>query len=285
MDRMRLSVYQSFWGMMGLPRGGREWTVAEKIARIAASGFDGVDVQWSPRQPSEEAIARANAAGLPWGVTCFPTGDDDFAGLIARLAAMDVPPRYVNIQPNRRVFTVAEGAPFLREWWAISTAAGFATAIETHRDRMTTDLRFTLRLLEAAPELRVCADLSHFVVGQEFAWPVGEEDHALIGRVLERAAIFHGRVATREQVQVPIAWEHHRPWLELFLGWWEQGFRDWRSRAAAGDELVFVTELGPPWYALTGADGGELSDRFDEALRLQRLVREIWERLEADSGH
>ena len=118
---------------------------------------------------------------------------------------------------------------------------------------MTTDLRFTLQLMDAVPELRMNGDLSHFVVGQEFAWPVGAEDHALIRRVLERADMFHGRVASREQVQIPITWEHHRPWLDLFLGWWEEGFRLWRARAGEQDELIFVCELGPPWYALTGA--------------------------------
>jgi hypothetical protein len=280
---MTLAVFQALWAMEGLPRGQREWTVPEKIAKTIEGGFDGIEVAWSPKHPHEQAAAAAAETGLRWGVTCFPTGDPAaFAREIERFRAMDTPPAYVNIQPNRRVFTVAEGAPYLREWWAIATDAGFRTAIETHRDRMTTDLRFTLRLMEAVPELRMNADLSHFVVGQEFAWPVGEEDHALVRRILERATMFHGRVATREQVQVPITWEHHRPWLDLFLGWWEDGFRDWRRRSGAGGELVFVTELGPPWYALTGPDGEELSDRWEEALLLQRHVRDLWARVSAE---
>jgi hypothetical protein len=197
-----------------------------------------------------------------------------------RFLSMEAPPAYVNIQPNKRVFTVEEGAPYLRQWASVARDAGFHTVVETHRDRMTTDLRFTLRLLDALPELRISADLSHFVVGQEFAFPVSDEDHALIRRILERSDLFHGRVASREQVQIPISWEHHKPWLDLFLGWWEDGFRLWRERSAPGDSLVFVCELGPPWYSMTGADGEELSDRWDEALLLQRHVREIWGRLE-----
>ena len=256
----------------------------EKVAKIVEAGFDGIEIAWSPTHPVEEALVAAGEAGLRFGVTVFPTGaPGQMEGLIERFLSMDAPPAYVNIQPNRKVFTVDEGAPYLREWAGISTAAGFRTLIETHRDRMTTDLRFTLQLMDAVPELRMNGDLSHFVVGQEFAWPVGAEDHALIRRVLERADMFHGRVASREQVQIPITWEHHRPWLELFLGWWEEGFRLWRARADEQDELIFVCELGPPWYALTGPDGEELSDRWHEAQILRDLVREIWDRLEREA--
>jgi sugar phosphate isomerase/epimerase len=282
---MNLRVFQALWAMQKLPRGETEWTVPEKVAQIIEGGFDGIEIAWSPSHPTEEAVQAANEAGLRFGVTVFPTGvEGQMEGLMERFLSMESPPAYVNIQPNRKVFTVAEGAPYLREWAAIATDAGFRTVIETHRDRMTTDLRFTLQLMDAVPELRMNGDLSHFVVGQEFAWPVSDEDHALIRRVLERADMFHGRVASREQVQIPITWEHHRPWVDLFLGWWEEGFRLWRARSGQDDELVFVCELGPPWYSLTGADGQELSDRWEEARILKGHVREIWSRLEQGSS-
>jgi hypothetical protein len=38
--------------------------------------------------------------------------------------------------------------------------------------------------------------------------------------------------------------------------------------------LIFTTELGPRPYAIRGADGEELSDRWEEALRTTELVRE-----------
>jgi hypothetical protein len=50
----------------------------------------------------------------------------------------------------------------------------------------------------------------------------------------------------------------------------------WHEQAGPDDELVFVAELGPPWYAITGADGQELSDRWQEALLLKDHVRDIW---------
>jgi hypothetical protein len=40
--------------------------------------------------------------------------------------------------------------------------------------------------------------------------------------------------------------------------------------------MVFLCELGPPDYAITGRDGRELSDRWAEALLLAEWARETW---------
>jgi hypothetical protein len=280
-----LRVFQSLWGMSRLPYdGGPEWSVPEKVDLIASHGFDGIDIGWTPDLPCEEGVRCAQEIGLDYGLVCFPREAASFRETVATFRALDPAPLYLNLQPMTKPFTPQEGAAQLREWIAIAQDAGFRTLVETHRDRMTTDLRFTLQLIDLVPEMRIVADLSHFLVGQEFAWPVGEEDHALIARVLERADMFHGRVASREQVQIAFGWEHHRQWLDLFLGWWEQGFRGWRERSGPGDELIFVTELGPPWYAITGPDGRELSDRWADARALAGHVRGIWERLEGASA-
>jgi hypothetical protein len=267
--------------MGALPFGAAaEWSLSEKIERVVGAGFDGIDIAWTPTLPSAEAVQRAQAAGLAYGLTCFPPESTTFASLLAIFAALDPRPRYLNVQPVPKFFSPEEGAPLLREWIAMGEAAGFRTLVENHRNRMTTDLRFTLRLLELVPEMRLVADLSHFVVGQEFGWPIGEEDDALVRRVIERADVFHGRVASREQVQISISWDYHRPWLDAFLAWWEHGFRAWKRQAKEGDELVFVTELGPPnWYAITGPDGNELSDRWEESLLLKAAVGELWRRV------
>ena len=144
----------------------------------------------------------------------------------------------------------------------LAADAGIPVFIETHRDRMTTDLFFTLDLLGQRPELPLLADLSHFLVGREFAFPVDKENHALISRILQNAHAFHGRVASREQVQIELSFPHHRPWVDLFLAWWAEGFQSWRSRAAGNAELVFTCELGPKPYAITGRDGNDTTDRW-----------------------
>jgi hypothetical protein len=278
---MSLRVFQSLWAMERLPYGGSEWSLETKLAKIVEAGFDGVEVAWTPTLPiGAEAIERATEVGLDWSVVCFPTTVDDLKPIAERFAGSEV--RHINIQPNVRPLTVLEGVPYVLGWLEIAREARLTVYFETHRDRMTTNLRYTLQLIDAIPSMWLVADLSHYLLGEEFAWPVSEENHEMIRRILARSNGFHGRVASREQVQIPISFPYHRQWVDLFAGWWEEGFRLWRERANAGEELVFVTELGPPmWYAITGADGNELSNRWEEALMLKQLVRGIWERIEA----
>jgi len=68
------------------------------------------------------------------------------------------------------------------------------------------------------------------------------------------------------------------------MGWWERGFKQWRRKADATETLTFLCELGPPEYAMTGADGYELSDRWQEALMMKDMVRNLWSRVANDGS-
>ena len=43
--------------------------------------------------------------------------------------------------------------------------------------------------------------------------------------------------------------------------------------------LTFLCELGPAPYAITGPDGKELSDRWNDALVMKDMIRKLWERI------
>lgn len=271
----KLLVFQSLWAMERRHTDGHERSLAENSEMIAEAGFDGISAHYTNRTDVVSLNETIRGTGLKIEGVCFPRSVEDLR-LPLDLAA-EFPVSHINLQPDVRLRRVEDCLPLLDGWMRLAEDAGIPVFIETHRDRMTTDLFFTLDLLDRRPDLPLLADLSHFLVGREFAFPVEEESHALIRRILDNAHAFHGRVASREQVQVEIAFPHHRPWLELFLGWWEYGFDMWRSRAPEDGELIFTCEFGPKPYAITGRDGNDTTDRWAEALMLRDMVRDLWD--------
>jgi hypothetical protein len=275
---MQLQLYQSIWGMEGLPRGAASpWTMAEALDRIADAGFDGISLAFDDLEFATGVARAAIERGLRIEAACFPTTVDELKPVLDTLAAVGLEHvAHLDIQPNVRPDSVAACVPYLVGWLAAADDAGVALLVETHRDRMTNDLLFTLQLLDAVPQLRLLADLSHYVVGQELDAEPSDAQRQRIRRILHRSGAYHGRIASSQQVQIPLSFPHHAAWVELFAGWWEEGFRHFRATAPEDAVLTFTTELGPPWYAITGPDGNELSDRWAEALQLAELARERW---------
>jgi len=276
----RLQVYQSLWAMERRRPDGLEWSLDEKLDMIHGAGFDGAGVRFFDREYAGTVTRKLRAWGLTWQAQCYPRTVDELRPVLAHVAEFGAD--HLNLQADVRPHTIAECVPLIEGWRALAEAAGVPLHFETHRDRMTTDLHFTLRLLDRFPDLRLTGDLSHYLVGREFAWPVSQENHRLMHRVIDQCWGFHGRVASREQIQVQISFPHQRDWLDLFMGWWEYGFRSWRRRAPADAVLTFLCELGPREYAMTGVDGYELSDRWEESQMLMQMVRALWRRIEQE---
>jgi hypothetical protein len=270
-------VYQSLWAMERRRPDGLEWSLDEKLEMIRKAGFDGAGVRFFDYQYAKTVSDFLRAHGMTWQAQCYPKTVDDLKPIIEHVQELGAD--HINLQPDVRPYRLEDCIPYIEGWRRLADDAGIALQIETHRDRMTTDLYFTLHLLDCFPDLRLTGDLSHYVVGREFAWPISKENHALMRRILDNCWGFHGRVASREQVQVQISFPHHKDWVDLFMGWWEYGFRQWRKKAAPEATLTFLCELGPKEYAMTGADGYELSDRWQEANMLKDMVRDLWRRV------
>lgn len=270
----KLLVFQSLWAMERRHVDGHERSLEENIALIVEAGFDGISAHYTNRRDVERLNAAIRGTGLKIEGVCFPKSVDDLR-LTLELAT-EFPVSHIDLQADVRPRRVEECLPLLDGWMRLADETGVAVYVETHRHRITSDLLFTLDLLDRRPELPLLADLSHYLVGREFAFPVEDESHVQIQRILRNAQAFHGRIGSCQQIQIELSFPHHRPWVDLFLGWWGYGFRNWRSRAAADAELVMTCELGPRPYAITGSDGNDSTDRWAEALLLRRMVRELW---------
>jgi hypothetical protein len=274
-----LKLYQSLWATERRIPGVPELPVEARFDAVKAAGFDGMAIDLGAMQlaAARRLAPQFRRSGLESLQTAFPQSIDELRPALHFAKEIGAP--FVIVVGQVMPITVAEMIPIVSAWLRIAAEEGMPIQFETHRNCITNDLFATLQLLDAIRELRLSADLSHYVVDREMPCPPPMEMQALVKRVLDRSDSFQGRVAARGQIQVPIAFPQNAKWLDLFRGWWEQGFRGWLARAEAGAKLIFLCELGPPDYALTGADGRELSDRDAEALVLARLARDIWQRL------
>src|SRR5258708_5921286 len=186
----QLRILQSLWAMERRLADQPEWPLQTQLEMIRDAGFDGAGVRFIDPGFAEEVTGFLRAHGMTWQAQCYPTSVDDLKPvleLVARLGA-----DHVNLQPNVRPYRLQECIPTIEGWRRLADEAGVAVHVETHRDRMTTDLFFTLQLLDCFPDLRLTADVSHYLVGREFAWPVDEVNHAMIHRILDHSWGIHG---------------------------------------------------------------------------------------------
>jgi len=278
----KLKIFQSLWAMELRSPDRPERTPEENFRMVAEAGYDGICIDPSVAEIPESLNLQPlyEEFGLDCMMNAFPFEAGDMQPLYS--LANDLGASLVNIIGGVMPIKPEDAVPVIRQWMDEADRADCPMLFETHRDSLLNDLYYTLQVIELVPEMRLCADLSHFVVDREMRDPITATDQAFIEQILARSDCFQGRIANREQVQVQIDFPQHQDWVEIFRRWWKQGMRSWRARNDADATLIFLCELGPPPYAITDGDRRELSDRWEEALTIRGWANEIWAELDAE---
>ena len=276
-----LDIYQSLWAMERRIPGQAEEPVEAHMEHIAEAGYAGacVDPNVSEIPDCLTLKPAFERLGLKCMVNAFPHDVDSMLPLLDMAAEMNA--TQVNVIGGVMPLTAAEATPVVEAWLAMADTYDFPLLLETHRNGTLNDLFFTLEVLEKLPELRLCADLSHFVVDRELQIPLNETDEGYFSTILERSDSFQGRISNNQQIQIAIDFPQHREWVAQYRQWWQQGISGWHARQTHDATLNFLVELGPPAYAITGADQLELSDRWQEGLQIREWVQAIWSEVES----
>lgn len=281
----KLAVYQSLWGMQTCNTDVSTRPHEEVFAQAAQAQFTGLCLDPGVSQIDEYLALKPlyQQHGMGCLVNVFPNTVAEMRPLLEFSREMEAP--YANVIAPVFPMTVEDAIPVIRTWLQMADDIGMPIKFETHRDCITNDMFMTLQLLDAIPELRLTADLSHYCLNREMSAPISAQNQAWIQRLLDRSDSFQGRVSSHEQIQLPLHFPQSQKWITIFKDWWERGFRSWRARAMEDETLIFLCELGPPEYAFTDANNEELSDRFEEALTIRGWVESIWQKLEAEDNH
>lgn len=234
--------FQTNWGDT------RSWDAFCQQAR--ASGFDGIDI-WLPGDPAQQEALKAALQkhglrlNLMHGTNNSLPFEESLAQYKARLYELCAwKPVLINSQTGSDFFSMEQNAAFINAANAISAETGTPVYHETHRSRFSYSLPVTLEYLDAIPELRLTADLSHWMVVHE---SLLEGRDALLDPVIARTGHIHARVGHPEgpQVNDPMAPEWKRA-VDRHLDLWEQIIRKcWAERPGP---MTVTSEFGPPYY-------------------------------------
>ena len=159
----------------------------------------------------------------------------------------------VTSHTGKDYFTEAEADEHFAFCVALEKELGVDVNHETHRARILYSPWVVPRLLAKHPELRLCADLSHFSVVAE-ASPHEPELNKVVAQLAPRVRHVHARSGFEEGPQIldprlP-AWA---PYLQGSMLWWRAIFEHSKAR---GDAVFSTTpEFGPPSYAWIDMEG------------------------------
>ncbi|MCW3096638.1 MAG: xylose isomerase protein [Chthonomonadaceae bacterium] len=269
----RLRIQHSLWSLIKLPfNAPGEWTLAEKMQRVKAHGFEAVECWLSDNDEAEHRTA-LDREGLRLILGHRPFRIEDVQATVERAKRLRAD--FIFAQPADAFTPVEEVAALVQEGRRIANAEGLAFFVEIHRNNFTENLPQIKQLIERVPDIRFTADLSHLVVCGEF---YGWEDERAVDRlmpVLERTSHMHGRISNGEAVQVDVG-DGSNATAQFFVRLWATAMTHWLQGAGPGDVLPFASELGPPRYAITTPDGKEISDRWEQSLVMKRLAEQAW---------
>jgi len=280
----RLQLVQNLWGLRAYPSAESEWPDERKAREIKAAGFDAFDVWVGGAK--EEDLARwkalGEAHGLGIGVEFGPTRAEDADAAIA--AARRLGSVYLDAHVASYFTPEKEAEALLRGLVERCSKAAMPLVIQTHRGRVTQDLLRAVAYAKAIPDLRFDLDFSHYLVAGEMGGALSPEAEAAFAVLMERATMLDGRVTNGEQVQVDLLNPAYRAHVDRQTALWKRVMVGWLRGAKRGDVFPFRVELGPPDYAILGADGREISDRWEQQKAMKALVERLWNEAVAESG-
>ncbi|KAL3456782.1 hypothetical protein BJX64DRAFT_281119 [Aspergillus heterothallicus] len=282
-------VIKRFRSLWGIEPGPEQSNWKKRFIEWKEHGYAGIEISFD--DPKAEELQRtrkiADEVGLEISITLFSAWPGYIgprpAGLTPEIHAdcfreqlkfaKILKPVRINAQSGADYFTLDESVRFYQLALKVEKEEGFAGIVthETHRNRSLFNPYAADHILQQVPELKITADISHWVVVSERLLDQGEEDKAILTRMIPRVGHLHARIGTTQSSQCP------EPLNPIFTA--EREFFDklWvrivkhRQETDPESTLTWVPEYGPyPYHPFNSAQThDELAD--SEAKRLDAL--------------
>ena len=170
-----------------------------------------------------------------------------------------------------------------------AAASSISVVLETHRATLAQDPWRALGFAREFPDLRWCADLSHWYTGVEMTYGDLEAKLVAIEPVLRRCHMVHARISDPGCIEVRVEEDDDREFVLHFARMWRTVCEGYLADPTAPDALPVMPELLPAvtHYRRTvpGPDGPqEDGDRWTQGLLLCDLVDAVFAEAQAALG-
>ncbi|MDQ3250013.1 MAG: TIM barrel protein [Chloroflexota bacterium] len=242
---MRIQYFCSLWGMA-------QPTLTANLQLIKEAGFDGVEMA-APTDAAQRRELRTQLDDLALEIIVQQhsrgSTPQEHAQSLAELLAhgAELRPLWINSHTGKDFFPIKESVRIIKQTSKIAAGLGLPIVHEIHRTRALFSLPAILALLDALPDLKLTADLSHLCVVHE---SMLQDQADSLQRALHRTYHIHARVGYPEGPQVP---DPRAPeWqaaVDTHIGWWQQIVNHRQQEGL--ESLTIATEFGPPHYLAT----------------------------------
>jgi hypothetical protein len=235
---MRLAFYRSLWGAT------EPWEQA--LERFRSEGFDGVEFmlpQESDMRRFGAVLERERLEYIPIVLTTGEDVDTHLNSLRQELArAGDLGVTRVNCHVGLDSWRRDDARRFMDGALGLEENGRPELVFETHRGRIFFNPWVTAEMLQEFPTLKLCCDLSHWVVVAERLL-----DDVEVAPCSSRCRHIHARVGWEQGPQVPDpSAPEYEPHLLAHEGWWESLLNSQREQGMPVGTVCF--EYGPVPY-------------------------------------
>ena len=239
----RLRLQQSAWALTNLPRDGAEWSIVERLDRIAATGFTGFETSVASDSEADELAGMLRNRGLAIGFSTQATEADDLVPPIELAHRMGAD--YLTVRVNGSLKASPDIAEILEDMFDLANDAGLPLFIETHRGTVTQDLRRTVKVIDRFKKVRFTGDFSHYALAGELTGTWSDEIWDHFRPIAARCGNWHGRISFAEQVQNDIS-DGSDELVQQFKRLWSMGMAAWLKSPSRVMSFRSHANWGPP---------------------------------------
>ncbi len=234
------------------PQWGHEHLSPEAfLSKVQEAGYDGIEA-WMPEeqeqrkkfitllQDRELSIVSHQHQAKGDSISEFCKSFEYYLNV-----SLECEPLFINSHSGRDYFTLDEQLQVLDTAFNFSAKNNIQIAHETHRGRMFFSPGNAEILFKARPEVKITADLSHWVCVSENLNLTGFEN--VVSEAIQKTAYIHARIGFEEgpQISDPRLPEWSKE-VSFFLNLWDKMI--WHQIDKPTDFFAITPEFGPPPY-------------------------------------